>query len=212
MTDIRELTQKELDKLSGLLCPDGKLVNIRTFQQLKDLGIVTNPIECKPMDEEWKQRIAEKKWWANANRDKVPTNKIPIRKFMDKLLEFGGEEVCISSWDMFDDLCVIDGQFWFGKDFNQAYNKDFRCHTTTVDLWEILKSNRVICNGFALTDDGVWRQHTWIIHLDIDDTHENIIKREFIEPHSPKIAYYGICMNSMLSESYAKRINKSKLK
>ncbi len=142
-----------------------------------------------PMDADWKERCSHM-WWFGDNR---VTNKTDLQKFderlytlRDRLLSFGGESACLPMIE--EDLTDIleKGQFWFGSGAKRMKGADSQCHRNSCDLYESNKDNLDvrICTGYALSDDGMWRQHSWLI---CHSPRSNQIS----ESHEHRIGYYG---------------------
>ena len=67
-----------------------------------------------------------------------------------------------------------------------------QCHVNTAHLW---LEGRVqgIATGYALSDDGLWRQHSWGL-----DDHGRIV-----ETTEERIAYFGFRLNGSESREFA---------
>ena len=107
-----------------------------------------------------------------------------ILKLRDKLLTFGGEQACMPNVE--EDLHNIlnRGQFWYGDRIKIMKGEDRRCHRNSSELWWNNKDKLCIATGYALSEDGMWRQHTWCI---------NVRPRvnQIIETTEKRIAYFG---------------------
>jgi hypothetical protein len=66
-----------------------------------------------------------------------------------------------------------------------------RCHTTTATYWEEGKLDAIV-TGYALTRDGLWRQHSWGLS---DGT--------VIEPTMRRVAYFGIELRGAEADNFA---------
>jgi hypothetical protein len=153
-----------------------------------------------PMDDEWVARIKPLSWY-HETRGELTPNMEAIR---DKLLDFAGQEVCILHGDDRDTENILHcGQFWFGKLSEMTTDDRFRmrnqCHANSIKLYQEYKDKRDIhfCTGFALSDDGMWREHSWCISR---DSGESIV----IETTEPRILYYGYVIPEKLVEDWTK--------
>ncbi|MEP7137207.1 MAG: hypothetical protein ABI904_19950 [Chloroflexota bacterium] len=70
--------------------------------------------------------------------------------------------------------------------------EDRECHINSAVLWSQNKDKYLLVTGFALSEDGVWRRHSWI-RTKSTTIIETTIKRK---------KYYGITLNKELSESF----------
>lgn len=67
-----------------------------------------------------------------------------------------------------------------------------QCHKNSVFLWEQNKRKYRIMTGYALSNSGIWHQHTWLIDK-FDNIIETTVKRE---------KYYGYIMDRLESECF----------
>ncbi|MFA6000101.1 MAG: hypothetical protein WC783_03945 [Candidatus Paceibacterota bacterium] len=58
-----------------------------------------------------------------------------------------------------------------------------QCHTNTAKLW-YKYDGFIICTGYVLNDDGLWRQHSW-----------GIYRKKLIETTDERDIYFGYEMN-----------------
>jgi len=64
-----------------------------------------------------------------------------------------------------------------------------RCHANAASLWLNNMDDTRICTGYALSKDGMWRQHSWLIHFKEKSN-------QIIETTTPRIGYYGFVLNT----------------
>lgn len=78
------------------------------------------------------------------------------------LLSFGGSQALIHSVD--DDLPKIlsRGQLW-GPTSQMMKGRQSQCHENSALLWESNQDKLFLATGYALSDDGIWREHSWCI-------------------------------------------------
>lgn len=160
-------------------------------------------IECTPMDEEWKALIKERQWWATEyDKDKLasylPTYPriLDLLNFRDFLLTLGGEEACLDLREPdFENICQR-GQVWYGDKVNRMRGDRSQCHANSVNLWEQNQDQLRIATGYALSDDGMWRQHTWLIY-------QRPRQNQVIETTEPRQLYFGFVMTFEECEEFA---------
>ena len=111
---------------------------------------------------------------------------IPLR---DKLLEIGGLEIVPRPECDLSKL-LERGQL-FNLDVELEIMHPSRCHQNVGELWSLWPEKNKIATGWALTDDGLWRQHSWIIH---EDT--------IFETTEKRLKYFGIVLNEEESELF----------
>lgn len=145
-----------------------------------------------PMSEGWKNNC-QKMFWFGDNLKK--NDKLyPLR---EKLLSFGGEAVCLPPYE--EDLMDIleNGQFWFGSGAKRMKGRACQCHNNSRKLYDRNKKDFDIriCTGYALSDDGMWRQHSWLV---LHKERSN----QIIETTEPRIGYYGFVMTEDQCEEF----------
>lgn len=73
--------------------------------------------------------------------------------------------------------------------------KPSQCHRNSCELW---MNNRKqfqvnIATGYALSSDGLWRQHTWLIHRYQTRTQSRM---RLIETTEKRLGYFGFEMTA----------------
>lgn len=148
-------------------------------------------------DFEWRDRINENSPWANKNiRNNFDDKMIELH---EHLLKIGGVETCFPMIE--DDINNIleYGQLWDNITTRIRRGEPNMCHSNAANLW---KNNRnsdmfrlIICTGYALSKDGIWQQHTWLVQA-------KARTNNIIETTEPRIAYYGFAMTDALAEEF----------
>ena len=129
----------------------------------------------------------------------------------DKLRSIAGGTLCPMPENDLDDILergvVFDG--------NNAIEKTGRrgaCHQNSILLWNKDPHNVRIATGYALSADGLWRQHSWCVTsnnktLPVD--HLDVISSDLwrvIETTTPRVCYFGFILSSeesfQLMETY----------
>ncbi len=107
-------------------------------------------------------------------------------KLWTLLLQFGGIDV-VREYD--EDLAKIleHGQLWYGDRIKLMKGQPSKCHENAAACWEANQGRSVLCTGYALSDDGLWHQHSWLIHV-------KPRRNRVIETTEKRIAYFGFCM------------------
>lgn len=126
----------------------------------------------QPMSDSWKGRLQEM-------QGDVFGRSPEARKLRDKLLSIGGGEVLLHHVSPSDISRLLErGQLWSGWKSRMLRMQHNRCHENSVRLWEGKRGD--LANGFALSKDGLWREHTWIVNGDVA-----------LETTARRVAYYG---------------------
>lgn len=156
-----------------------------------------------PMDDEWRDNCLESQWWAQSTFEEAskffdPQRPLSRKLFdiRDKLLSFGGEMACMPAFpDADTDYIIKYGQFWLGKNHKMMRGLPSQCHYNACSLWLENKDNTRICTGFALSKDGMWREHSWLVQY---RPSSNII----VETTVPRVAYFGYVMTKEQCEAF----------
>lgn len=102
-----------------------------------------------------------------------------------RLLTVGGSVVCVVGIE--EDLALIlkSGAAWTPHKRQIIMNKGLpsRCHENVLALWEA-NPHTEVCTGYALSNDGIWRCHSWCL-----------LKNQVIETTIPRLAYYGAVLS-----------------
>jgi len=147
------------------------------------------PLVCQPPDDEWQNRINADCWWASGYKGSESGNQSDMA-LMKKLLSFGGYEACVQYHEEDAKNLLERGQLWYEDHSVLKKGAPSQCHRNTCDLWEANHADRevAIATGYALTDDdGMWRQHTWLLHRRVRSV-------QVVETTTKRIAYFGFVM------------------
>lgn len=113
-----------------------------------------------------------------------------------KLLTFAGEAVCFPPCEEDLDNILSYGQFWAGGNAKLMRGEPSQCHVNSANLWEQNKEATRICTGYALSEDGIWRQHSWLVW-------HKPRSNQIIETTAKRIAYYGFVMPYDMCQQFA---------
>lgn len=110
------------------------------------------------------------------------------------LLFFGGDEVVAAkeSDEEIDNL-FERGFLQDGGDARMVRGDPCSCHSNTANQWSSNKRSRVIVTGYALSADGLWRQHSWLLNT----------KGRILETTVPRVLYFGYALSPYESRYFA---------
>ena len=156
------------------------------------------PLVTEPIDAEWQEWI-DKQWWTTKYKtaDDIKPDTFPwapgrtaeMFKLRDLLLSFGGSQVCMPGYDE-DAARIIDrGQLWYGDRIHMMRGRPSQCHRNSSYCWEVNQDKTVLCTGYALSEDGMWRCHSWLVEL-------RPRRNRIVETTEPRIAYFGFGMTT----------------
>lgn len=194
---------------------------MKGFIERESMHLPHEPIKTKAIDAEWRAGLEASAWWASgnnissferyldANRSASGASRDvgKLRKQWEDyntlhaiLLRIGGEETCFAYFE--EDMAAIlsRGRFWNGKS-KMMRGHPSQCHANVCNLYEQNKDgHRVyICTGYALSDDGMWRQHSWLLQeYDTNTQH----RQRIIETTEKRVAYFGFIMTADEAEEF----------
>ena len=181
----------------------------RAYYKIPPFRVITkDPCEKDP---EYRGFLRENKWWSS---DYIAPGKEPpealtcgvvgldkFRILHDILLSIGGFETCFPSYE--EDMDKILGRGYFRKGTSKMMlGRPNKCHANACDLYEgnIKKGEDVkICTGYALSEDGIWRQHSWLLHTYQNQTQT---RTRVIETTAKRVAYFGFDMTTEEAEEF----------
>ena len=107
-----------------------------------------------------------------------------LAELRNKLLTIGGEAVVLQPEPHLD-IILEHGKLWT-QPVRLVRGAASRCHLNSVRLFiEAQKTAKLVC-GWGLSDDGLWRQHSWI--CDRETLMETTVRRRL---------YYGADLTPM---------------
>lgn len=149
-------------------------------------------------DPEWKESL-KNHWWESENiqsSDMFLKNRETKESdyedfyFLHKvLLSIGGSETCLPPVEE-DMKAILDRGRFFGGRSRMMKGKPSQCHRNSCELWRLNHEdhNVQICTGYALSEDGMWRQHSWLLLQDMNN------QETVIETTKKRKAYFGFVM------------------
>lgn len=162
-----------------------------------------NTVAWRPMSEEWKERCRNNAFWFQDTLEEAKNMApgIDERLFELKacLLDFAGEAVRLPEYEEDLENILEYGQFWLGYNAERIPGEPCQCHENSALLWRENKEITNICTGYALSEDGMWRQHSWLIH-------RKPRSNKIVETTLPRVLYYGFVMPPELSERFAEEV------
>lgn len=126
----------------------------------------------------------EKRWeeWAEKQPELVT-----IR---NELLQHGGDAV-VPTFEPHSDKLVNSGRIIDPLDIIYDEMQMSRCHQNASILYTNRSDVTEIGCGWALSDDGLWRQHSWTMRGD-----------EIFETTKPRTKYYGVLLSGDAAENF----------
>lgn len=89
---------------------------------------------------------------------------------------------------------VDTGQLWSGKDCRMAQGRQSNCHGNSALYWAANMDRVVLASGLALSEDGLWRSHSWCIVPG-----ETPI---VVETTTPRLLYFGEVLDAETAQVF----------
>lgn len=162
------------------------------------------PIHTQKMSKDWIERTSHL-FWSTSYEGNTELLKPIFQEMLglrDFILTFGGDQVCMPFIE--DDIQKITerGQLWYGDRSKMIIGRNNGCHENSAILWEenrlIGQENRHLATGYALSDDGMWRQHSWIVDTSRDETF-------IIETTTERVAYFGFVLTDDEAKTFSEQ-------
>lgn len=142
---------------------------------------------CRPLEAERLAWLREH--WRSAHE---PLQLTPAEQGRQRLIQglesMGGQFAIVASLE--EDLAKLleRGQLW-GATWKMKRGATSRCHSNSCLLFEANQHlDLTIATGYALSDDGLWRQHSWCVYR----TPKSV---RVIETTERRLMYFGFAMN-----------------
>lgn len=200
--------------MSDIIIPEG-FEELRKFAGNKRRQPLIYPFALGELDTErlpechmtpaWKAGVEKDMWWGSRrnileygfpHEGRPLVEDIPdFLRLRDILLSIGGDNVCFPAMEEDMNYILKYGQLWYGDKAILKRGRPSKCHQNSCDLWVNNKEVTRICTGYALSSDGLWRQHSWLVWCRprVNTIVETTVKR---------IAYYGYVMNTARCEQF----------
>jgi hypothetical protein len=147
---------------------------------------MSKKLEWTPINNEWKENISTC-FWSTSYKGDIVDHLLKIIALRDKLLSFGGDEACMPVIEPDLNDIISRGQLWPGTRIKMMEGETCHCHANSAYLWDANRHRTVLATGYALSNDGMWRQHSWVVQL-------NSRRNTIIETTKERIAYFGFVM------------------
>jgi len=131
-------------------------------------------------DADWMDRLRERSFTADTA---FPDSR--MQKLKMRMLDEIGAAVCINGFDEDTPALMIRGDFYLSEDAEFRKGENCRCHGNSAAIWKEDDERYCIMTGYAMSNDAVWRQHSWVW----DNENERII-----ETTEDRLLYYGFKM------------------
>lgn len=163
-------------------------------QGIRRVGDLKKKPVTRALDDEWKARIAGHWWATNYNKpESLTVEELEMLKLRDRLLLWGGSEVCMSFFEEHTQRLLNQGKVWEPKGLTLKKGAASGCHSNILKLHAANPDATLCAYGYGLSADGMWRSHSWCIQ---DGA-------RVVETTTRRVLYYGFIYTE---EEVAKRI------
>ena|SRR5579883_1421364 len=166
--------------------------------------LLRSPLPDVPSDEVWAKLTDEQNWGAlslHPQQDKAIKETVPVPLFPleQKLLLFGGTRM-VFRYEPDLKLLLKRGEL-FDEPAEFVPGEASHCHLNVARLWREYKGDVSIGTGYALSEDDLWRQHSWLIR-------EKPIAGQYrlIETTIRRVKYFGVILTEAEAKVFYKRI------
>lgn len=152
------------------------------------------PLVCRDPGSQWRQNTASQ-WWSPDYKGFLSPEQKKMIALRDRLLTFGGYGVCMPAIEEDLEAIMNRGQLFYGKGTRFKKGKPNECHRNSCLLWEANRDKCSIATGYALSEDGIWRQHSWVVQ-------PLQVKYRVWETTVGRVAYFGFIMTQEECERF----------
>lgn len=145
-------------------------------------------IKTKIPDPEWMERLDEMGYTRNHLLSEEKKHLEPLKQ---KLLNIGGFAVVLFYLEEDLDKILQRGRK-FSRTNRTMSGISGRCHENSALLWNNNKTTLKLCTGYALSNDGVWRQHSWCLFG----------RTKTVETTLPRVQYFGYILTPKEAEIF----------
>lgn len=156
----------------------------------------TRKIKTLVPDRKWRKLLNERGF----TRSHKFENAV-LEPFKKMLLDIGGWAVVLPFKDPDVQHLLRRGRRFPGRSISIP-GQPSQCHFNSCCLWEMSKNRELtphkdvkICTGYALSRDGVWRQHTWCV-FEVGN------RLQVIETTVKRVQYFGYVLSDEEAELF----------
>jgi hypothetical protein len=161
------------------------------------------PLPDIPPDDVWMKLTDEQTWGTlslhpQQNKAIKETVPVPLFPLEQKLLTLGGIRL-IYRYEPDLQLLLARGEA-FDETAELIAGESGQCHLNVAQIWNERSEEYSIVTGYALSEDGLWRQHSWLLR-----EKPTAGQCRLIETTIERIKYFGV----ILTETEAKAFSQS---
>lgn len=121
-------------------------------------------------------------------------NQSDFKRLKALLLRLGGDYIVAPSKFDPDVPMLLEAGFLMSGPITLKILKSSMCHQNVATVWKERRFGIVaIATGYALSEDGLWRQHSW-----------GILRNGVLETTEARLKYFGIPLQGAQADQVAK--------
>ncbi len=121
-------------------------------------------------------------------------NQPDLKRLKTLLLRLGGDYLVAPSKFDPDVPVLLEAGFVMSGPITLKILESSMCHKNVAIAWKERRFGIVaIATGYALSEDGLWRQHSW-----------GILRNGVLETTEARLKYFGIPLQSAKADQFAK--------
>jgi hypothetical protein len=150
-----------------------------------------NIVEGRVGQYRWEEPDAERVELLRA-RGFTPNTKHRLSVLRDRLLAIAGWAVVLPPSDA-DLAAIMAGQAWDGRNAKKMPGVPRECHSNSAALYAKDPETFKLCTGYAMSEDGVWRQHSWCLMGD-----------RVVETTVSRVLYFGAILTGKVADEFVR--------
>ena len=136
----------------------------------------------------------ERKAFLNRRFREAVRGQPELKRLKSILLRMGGIFLVAPPRADGDIPTLLESGFLTSGPITLKIMKSSSCHENVASLWKSRKAGIIaVATGYALSEDGLWRQHSWGIRRD-----------GIIETTEPREKYFGLVLQGEKADHFAK--------
>lgn len=132
----------------------------------------------------------------NEPRSKAVPRVRALLGLRDRLLAVAGAEACMPNVEEDLGRLLLFGEYWLGSGSILKPGRPCHCHSNSLRLWASNRSKYAVATGYALSHDGMWRQHSWGL---IGET--GCKGGRVVETTERRVLYFGFTMTPVEAQA-----------
>jgi hypothetical protein len=110
-----------------------------------------------------------------------------------KVMEHGGVAFIVPTMEPDVEVVIRRGELFDGKNRRLVKGKPCQCHTNSAWYWSDHDDKVQLVTGYALSEDGVWRSHSWCVEIN---------SSKIVETTTGRALYFGVRFTADEAETF----------